>query len=199
MHRLATLLGLLALLGTGCPPPPVGPADEPPPTEPTPDDPTTPTEPDDPDGTAEIPVADDPGTPDPQEAAPPDDPAEPVEPESGPAGSAARLLAAADCFPRAVAALQAEPRDGESLEAFLARGLEALRAEGPLPGSCGVLRPDGPAVPICAGGNPVRVERTEVSHDLFEGGRTDVHLRYRFDCGGDVTTATELTWSVGGE
>lgn len=194
MRPHALPLALLLLSVAGCPPaapPPADPSDEPapPPADPAPDEPA--------------------GEPDAPPAETPPDPASPDEPpaavpttDSGaaaePAAAAARLLAAADCFPRAVAALQAEPRDGESLEAFLGRGLAALRAAGPLPGSCGFLQPDGPAVPICPGGNRVRLERTEVSRDLFEGGREDVQLRYTFDCGGDVTTATELTWSVGG-
>jgi len=188
MLRLALPLGLLTLCAAACPP-------APPPAEPVPAEPT--------DATAEPLANPEPVAP---EAGAADVPLEPSTDEAGsttapaaPSGDAARLLAAVDCFPRAVAALQAEPREGETLEAFLARGLEQLRADGPLPGSCGLLRPDGPAVPICGHGNPVRVERTEASRDAFEGGREDVHLRYRFDCGGDVSATTELTWSVGGE
>jgi hypothetical protein len=191
MNRFVVPLGLLVFCAAACPP-------SPPPTDPSNDPPPAAA-----DASAEAlanpePIA--------AEAGVADVPAEPMVDEAGatavpvePPGDAARLLAAVDCFPRAVAALQDEPREGESLEAFMARGLERLRADGPLPGSCGLLRPDGPAVPICAHGNPVRVERTETSRDTFEGGREDVRLRYRFDCGGDVSATTELTWSVGGE
>ena len=191
MHRFAVPLGLLALCAAACPP-------APPPTDPSNESP-----PGAADAAAEPLALPEPGVPD---AGAADAPVEPpadldgsTAPPAGPSGDAARLLAAVDCFPRAVGALQAEPREGESLEAFMARGLEQLRADGPLPGSCGLLRPAGPAVPICALGNPVRVERTEASRDTFEGGREDVHLRYRFDCGGDVSATTELTWSVGGK
>jgi hypothetical protein len=206
MPLRASALGLLALLTAACPPatpPPTDPADDPATGVPGPPNPD-PAPPALPPGQLDAATADpDPAAPDAddddQAADPPRDPPGPVAPPTAPSGSAGRLLAAADCFPRAVAALQAEPGDGESLEVFLARGLEALRAAGPLPGSCALLRPDGPAVPICPGGERVRVERTEGMRDTYDDGHEELELRYRFDCGGGVTATTELTWSVGGE
>ncbi len=203
MHRTAIPpLGLLALLTTACPPaapPPVDPSDEPAGTDPTPVEPTTdPAEPGEPPAVAQ-------GDPAPPTEPPPAEPVSATESTGSPPATAgreaeaARLLAAADCFPRAVDALQAEPREGESLEAFLARGLERLRTAGPLPGACGTLRPDGPAVPICPHGNPVRVTRTEGSRDTYDDGHEELQLVYRLDCGGGVTATTELIWSVGGD
>lgn len=119
-------------------------------------------------------------------------PAEPV-------GDDATLRAAADCFPRAVDALGSEPRTGEPLEAFLGRGLTRLRARGPLPRACSVLRPDGPAVPICPGGNRVHVERSEEAPETGTGGGEARRIRYRFDCGGGVTADAEILIPAGEE
>lgn len=110
-----------------------------------------------------------------------------------------QLRAAAACFPRAVAALGGEPLDGEPLEAFLGRGLTRLRARGPLPTACSLLRPDGPAVPICPGGNPVRMQRTEESSGAGREGPSAGRIRYRFDCGGGVEAEAELPRAAGDE
>lgn len=195
MPRLLRPLALL-LAVTGCPPapPPADPADDPGPAAPEPATADTAS------GTAD---ATEPTAPAPDATTAPGEATAPTTTSAEttavePAGNAGRLLAAADCFPRVVAALQAEPRPDEPLETFLARGLERLREAGPLPGACGALRPDGPAVPICPGGNRVRVERREGMRDVFEDGREDLQLVYRFDCGRGITATAELTWSVGG-
>jgi len=93
----------------------------------------------------------------------------------------------ARCFRRAVAVLQSEPAPGE-LGRFLRRGLASGRARG----ACAHVRFGKGLlgkVLVQARGCPVGFGRLVVGEDLYDGGRTVLHVRYRFRCPGRAARA----------
>lgn len=88
----------------------------------------------------------------------------------------------AGCFRRAVPVLRSEPAAGE-LGRFLQRATKSAK----LQKACGGLRFGkglGGKVLVQASGCPVRFARLVVGEDFYGGGRTVMHVRYRFRCEG---------------